>query len=524
VGENQELNLAKSVFWLIIIFGITAGLSLISIKVPLARDQGVASYLGWQILEGRVIYRDLYHFNFPGIFWTYALAFKLFGLKPISVNLFDLLFRLLTLLGVYLASARIFGTRTGLWAGLVYGLTSTVFFNDWWLNAQKETFALGGLAYSFYFFIRGKEGRRFFWGWFLVFGLFSFWAMLYKPTVILAPGMLGLYLIFSQRIELKKRVIGILMSALGFILPLIFFVGYLWSRQALDDMIEQVFIFGSQYGGQFYAGGIKTVGWVLWKIIKWGFEFGFLVASSLLGLNWLIKQKNENFRLVVWFGLGLFLNLLVQLKFFDYHFMVLILPLSIFSGVFLNYLSQANSERARLWVLFIFLVIANFTPGIARYRAELLYDFGKVSQEHFLSRYGRWGFGDICARSFFQVSQYLRSHSNKEDGVLVFGLEPGINFYAQRRSPTRFSYDLPLTYHFGKERFKAYQKRLQEEFIAGLKSNPPIYIVVVEKDNTAIEPKDSFQQCLEFIELREFLRENYYLETKIEHYYMYRRK
>ena len=84
--NGWNLNRVWVLFLLLSILILVSLLSLLSIHIPLGRDQGVAAYFGWRILNGEAVYRDLYHFNFPGIFYSYALALKLFGLKPEAVN------------------------------------------------------------------------------------------------------------------------------------------------------------------------------------------------------------------------------------------------------------------------------------------------------------------------------------------------------------------------------------------------------------------------------------------------------
>jgi len=521
---------AKTFAWLAVIFAAVAGLSLISIHLPLGRDQGVAAYFGWQVLNGKAVYRELYHFNFPGIFLTYALAFKTLGLSVEAVNAFDLVFRIFTLAGVFLAGRRLFGTRSALWAAGIYGLTTTVVYNNYWLNAQKETFALGALVFCLYFFAMGMAGSELRKKWLFLAGVCAAWAMLYKPTVALAPGLASLFLLLHKEFKLKDRGLGFASFTAGAIFLSGAVLAWLASAHSLPEMARQVFIFGSNYGGQYYTGGWKVLGLAVWKLLRWAIDFGFLAGFGLLGAALLARSKDRGFKLVFWFGLGLFLNLMVQLKFFVYHFMVLALPLSLFAGAFFGeQLSELLPSRPRtaktaVLILAAFLFASNLRADFGRYGRELLYDFGMISREDFLERYGRWGAGDISALASSKVARYLREQTGGNDKVLVFGLEPGLNFLSRRPSPTRFCYDLPLVYQSGGDRFKNYQAGIRKEFLDELGAGPPAYIVVIEKDTNTVEPGDSFGQMLEFVEFRDFIGQNYYLETKIEHYYLYRRK
>jgi hypothetical protein len=405
-----------------------------------------------------------------------------------------------------------------------------VAFNSYWLNAQKETFALGALAWCLFFLGTGlsQEGLKKF--WLFLAGVSGFAAMLYKPTVALAPGLAGLYLLFTKQYPLRERVWGLVSFGLGFAgLALVCGI-YLYATGSLSEMTKQVFIFGVNYGGQYYKGGFKVFGLAAWKILVWAVNFGFLTVVAGLGALESGRARSKGFKLMFWFGLGLFLNILVQLKFFTYHFMVLLLPLSIFAGAFFGmhlknlFPQPAGASRAAVLLLSAFLLAANLEQDFSRYPRELLYDLKLIGTDDFLEKYGKWGSGDLSVAASYKVARYLDEQTRESDQVLVFSLEPGLNFLSKRSSPTRFCYDLPLTYQYGGERFKRYQSELKREFIAGLTANPPVYVVVVEKDTSNIEPTDSFEQMRGFVEFRSFLEQNYYLETKIEHYYLYRKR
>jgi hypothetical protein len=342
--------------------------------------------------------------------------------------------------------------------------------------------------------------------------------------------MAVLFMLSRKEYPVKERAMALALFVCGFLVPAVAVAAYLSAHGALSDMASQVFVFGASYGGQYYHGGLKVLGLAVWKILAWAANYGFLVAGAALGAGLSARRKERGWKLLFWFGLGLFLNILVQLKFFDYHFMVLLLPLSIFTGVFFGrHFANLDSEKtgaakSAVLALAALLLVANLRPDAGRYLREGLYDLGMISQEDFLEKYGKYGVGDLSAAASYKVARYLREHTEPSDKVLVFSLEPGLNFLARRAAPTRFCYDLPLVYEFGGARLKSYQARIRKEFLAGLAADAPAYVVVVEKDTNTVEPKDSFEQMREFVEFRSFLEHNYLLETKIEHYYLYRKQ
>jgi hypothetical protein len=51
---------------------------------------------------------------------------------------------------------------------------------------------------------------------------------------------------------------------------------------------------------------------------------------------------------------------------------------------------------------------------------------------------------DFSLKRGDSVIQYIQSHSSPDDSVLLWGAQSSINFFAGRKSPTRFVYQLPL--------------------------------------------------------------------------------
>jgi hypothetical protein len=74
------------------------------------------------------------------------------------------------------------------------------------------------------------------------------------------------------------------------------------------------------------------------------------------------------------------------------------------------------------------------------------------------------------------VAQYIREHSEKNARIAVFGSEPEIYFYAQRRSATGYIY----TYALMEAQPDA--SRMQHEMMREIESNKPGYMVYVSHE------------------------------------------
>lgn len=138
----------RSRTWILLAAGLVVcgGLGLLSIHVPFGRDQGVSAYVAEVMAQGGTVYRDVYHFNFPGIFFAYLLARSIPLPFPESVNLFQVVIVLLTYLVLYAVARQLMRKETAALAGLFYGAFSVVMYTDYWDIAQKDSLACLPLA------------------------------------------------------------------------------------------------------------------------------------------------------------------------------------------------------------------------------------------------------------------------------------------------------------------------------------------------------------------------------------------
>ncbi|MBE3134210.1 MAG: hypothetical protein IMZ55_12095, partial [Acidobacteria bacterium] len=74
---------------LVILFGLAVRVVLL--VQPIGGDPGIYAYVGGQILDGHLPYRDVFEQKPPGVLYTYAAAFLVFGRSMIAVQVIDLL-------------------------------------------------------------------------------------------------------------------------------------------------------------------------------------------------------------------------------------------------------------------------------------------------------------------------------------------------------------------------------------------------------------------------------------------------
>ncbi len=529
---------------------LCGGLGLVSIHVPFGRDQGVSAYVAEVMAHGGAPYRDVYHFNFPSIFAAYLLARLIPLASTESVNLFHVVMVLLTYVCVYAAAAQIMSRPQAALAGFFYGAFAVVMYTDYWDIAQKESLACLPLALCLVAGLKAipaqtyqngeasnEPGHNIFSVIAVFFaGLFAGFAAQFKPT-------LGIVLIacfypaFSGRVILRPSVKSILAAVAGFIVSFVPLLVYLTLTHSTGAMIDSVLRFGGFYGGQGYQGVSNVLINSASNIISWLFKWRFLAVLSVAAVPSFGKIIDSRRRFILLFGLLLLVQVIVQMKFFTYHWIPLLLPASVLAAEGTAYLygatgraffangdggKNSRSFRAALVLVLFALFLGNLVPEGKRYKRELLYGMGMISKRDFLSPYGRWNGGDMCPLASHVVAEYIKKHTSPADPVLVFGLEPGLYVASDRFPPTRFAYDQPLVTDPGERAsFRRYRSRLREEFLADLSQSPPAYIIVIENDATSIEPADSYEQMKDFSAFHELIKSDYFLENKIEDYFIF---
>jgi len=514
---------------------ISVALGLIVVHTPLGRDQGVAAYVAMVMERGGVVYKDVYHFNLPAIFFVYRAAMELGFEPPVNVNLIQVLFTMATCPVVFLIARRMARPVAAGFAALFYALFQSVLYTDFWDVSQKESLACLPLALSLLFFLvpaRGKGGSASAMVSSFFAGVFAGLSAQFKPTLGIVL-LTSIYLAWRTRKNKARAALILLGAGVGFAVSFIPLIIYLHGHGAMEDFIESFVSFGGFYGGQYYSG----VGDFIWStaknVVRWLFHWRFLSVLALTAL-FVRERRAPAPSLVAVFGALLLIQVVVQMKYFTYHWIPLLIPISALAaqgGAALLERPEADEHdaagpfRRGLTVILLALLIGNLAPEAKRYYRHSLFVRGMTDETSLLRPYGKWGEGDINPLATREVAIYLRSRTVLSDPVLVFGHELGLYVLANRLAPTRFAYDQPLvTDPAGNAEFASFRETLRSEFIFDLESRPPKYILIIEDDETGIEPEDSYTQMLSFPRFRELIESDYVLETKIEDFFIYRRE
>jgi hypothetical protein len=494
---------------------VVLGWSLTSLWFPFAWDHGILASIGDIVLHGGMPFRDGWDMKGPVAYLPFALTQFVFGRHLWSIRVFDLALLIAACISFARMISRLSRPVAGLWAGLSLFLAYASF--GYFFTAQPDGWAGLFLVCGIAPLIGGPQQPRI--ARFAGCGVAVALATLIKPffaAFLLVP---AIDLIISMREDgTRRNVLPSVACTLGFGLPIGLIVVWFAARGALVDFFSVHLLYTSSS----YSGAPSVVHRLtgIFKFL-WGTEFAVMAPILFIGIYslWGLGRRIAGM-LVGWFGVALF-AVVLQGKFFEYHWAPIYPPLVAVSAMGLWLLVNPRAERqatgASIENVPAAIILAVCVMGLAYgpmtdIRLWIGFMTGRTSVEDYHKEFGHAddpfsAFDDIAA------AQYVASHTQETDRVLVFGNNATINFLSARQNPTRFVFGLPLTRPGGMR--DGYRK----EFLDKIASAPPAYIVVgmAHSGTTA----GALRNFPEFVQI---LAERYALETTIGHLDVYRRR
>jgi hypothetical protein len=529
----------------------------VAIRVPVllepwGGDQGGFGYIAAQILQGKVPYKDIYDLTGYGVFFTFALFFRLFGLNMAAPHIGHLVVSVATVLVVFGVSRRAFGTPAGWIAAVMFslfgnGLAFSGFgyenksaWGTYWYLSQREVFMAPLIAGAVLLMmgVSKRRGRRAGVSLFSI-GVLVGLAAVYKFTAVLMLGALIAFTgfddlrdgyLFGNRALAEKMVhvrgflgkSGIMLA--GFIAAQLPFLYYFWIHNALSPMYQALFVHVAAYAKLSRGLRIETL-----------FSGHYSVARENLIL-WLFAviscchvvfrdRRREAFLVVVWAVMSLAM-VWGQGKFFGYHFIILMPPFATLTAYgLLNFVDWSSGVRGfftnnirdiRKCFVVVTTIVTLAGFGIMNYdyyRWHALYLFGSISKNEYYRVFNEFPTHPYSFRSDYQVAEYMRSRLEKGDrlGVVFCAGDTVIHFMLGLQDVTRL---LQNWYIFSSDEFLARHevtKKLRNEFVDQLSAANPKYILCVHTPLEELVSQPTVKNDPATIRLAGFMRENYTL-------------
>lgn len=447
---------------------------------PLERDEGEYAYAAQRWLAGDVLYRDVFLQKPPAVVAVYAVVLRVLGATPAAIHWGAQLWTLGTLAVIVWLGTRWIAPPAGVAAGFVAALLTVdpALLGN---SANTELFAILPLALGIGIAsLRARPLLRA-----VAVGVLAAVALAFKPVVAPVVGLMLLVLLVRPGARLAR----VLACALGGLLVAAPVAGSFAAAGAFAAFWDATVLYNLDYGsfvsfrdyGDTFAHQIREMRRALWPV-AW--------AAALAPVALLPPRRSGRGRHLVlvaaWFVAAL-LAALAGGYLRRHYFVYLVPPVALLAGAGLHGLVRRLALGRPAVVLAPLLAL-----GIVAYAvAASPWYYHPSREEHRVRRI-------YHQNPFFEspsVGAWLAAHSEPDDSIFIFGSEPQILFYAQRRSATRYMFVYPLHAPFGRvvER--------QREALREVREARPRYVVACFLRTSLLEYPDTPH------ELREGVRE-----------------
>jgi hypothetical protein len=240
----------------------------------------------------------------------------------------------------------------------------------------------------------------------------------------------------------------------------------------------------------FYPDGEKQGIWDVFKVLL------FMIAAGCIAVFW-----KKDWRKIV-FALGLFLftaiAVTVGLSFYPHYFILAAPAWAFLAAITMTAIGDITTRlkipvpRA---VVAISLAVIVLLPSLS---AEKKYFFQMTGNEVSRSKYGGNPFPESLV-----IAEHIRQNTSPEDEIAVFGSEPQIPFYAQRKNSTGFLY----TYEMIADH--PFVDSFQLQMINEVKTAMPKYVIFVGIKPSWIARRVNNLKTFIFTEAIAFINQNY---------------
>jgi hypothetical protein len=445
------------------------------LSLPLERDEGEYAYCGQLILQGIPPYSMAYNLKLPGTYYSYALMMAAFGQSSRGIHLGLMAVCLGSMLLTYFIARRLFDNSVGAIAAVVVGLVSVsptlygqaahaTHFVTFFMLIGFYLLLLASYRHSLLFSLLGgiamglaglcKQPGLFFW----LFGPFVL-TILHDKTDC-PPGS------SQSGAPPRSTLPSLLAYGAGLMIP----IGLTLLGLRFAGVFDR-FWFWTMVYPQAYGSRIPVMSaWTNFKARLPEVTSVFTALWVMAGLGvpaLLLYPARARSRIVA--ALFLFFSFLTCIPGFHFrqhYFLPLVPALGIMVGVLIATINERAGKRLRAAPL---VTAAFFAVAVA---GGLIMKRGFFFEQN-PTELCRTVYGGNPFPESLPVAQYIKQNTREDDRIFVYGSEPQLYFYSNRKSATGYIYMYDLAYRH------LYLGRMQSDMIREVELNRPRMIVYV---------------------------------------------
>jgi hypothetical protein len=475
------LGKTRTSYLVVLLSGILTLFSLKFYDWPVNRDITTYAVMARELVEGQLLYVDVWDIKPPAIFVAYMIAQWLVSSKPLQILLLDLLPSIIVLVSLIKASEEAgFGRAAGAWAGLFWIALS----GHLWLQMHEpntEIFINACLMLAFWQLLALRR-RPSAWTALSIGVLFGI-ATLFKTVAIVIAIMIGLaYLALSPKQHKLASTSQLAIMALGGGGILAATFGYFAVTGRLWIFWEVLVDAGATYAGDIWRNILEgfTLSPFVGSLGSFGLIIGLVPWLGLALVAWLDREHRAAWLLLGAYSLAAFVAVSLPGNFYAHYFQLLVPPFCLGMGwlaVFFGKQSYANASVATTIIFGICLlgIIARQLPVYLMSAEAVLRG---TYQEVYLETQ--------------RLGQRLAHALRSEEQLYQWGEESGLYWYSGKRPPPSASVlRWPL--------FRGPQaRRLEDQTLEALLREPPDLIVAANR----ILDRSKGQKVFEWIQSR----------------------
>lgn len=468
--------------------------------MPFERDEGIYSYFGNLILEGKIPYKDFYESKFPGLFYLYAFMVKFFGDTVEGMHTGFMWMNILTMLFIYFAARSLFSPIAGIISAITYAFVSMT-PNLSGFTVQSEQGVAFFTALGFLFFAMARKYQKF--HHYFLMGIAMAMAFMVKTSGVFLVLWGGLVVIldwlFSKPRAIKNLLLNVLGYSAGGILILAIFFTIIYLKGSFSDMIWWTYTHSKDYvSAMKLEEGMTYFRYTRDAIIqnhKFFWAHSFLACALILfkGISWRDKLMG-----ITLLGFS-FLTIVPGFYFYGHYWIQVVPGLALVAG--LTYFGIEHVLRTKLpikgaqnikYVYLTVFILISFSH------------MSKLKSYYFHPNYElilRQVYGNNPFPEAMEIGNFINSHTGPEDNITLIGSEPQIYFYTRKRSPSRHAYFTAIVNAIPQH------KSWQREWISDVERQKPKYIVFFNHPFSLLVQKDVDNYVFQWA--NKYIMENY---------------
>jgi len=508
----------------LVVLLIGAVIGSVSLTYPFGRDQAIYAYAGKLLLEGKMNYLYVFDLKPPGIHYLFAMIQFVLGESMFAARIFDILWQSITAFLVAIITYKLTGQK------ILSLLSSFIciflyYRQDYWHTLQSDGMLNLFFAASVLLLLASYDSHSFIKIFFA--GVLFAVTLLFKYTVISFLPLLFIVFLLDKKILFSLRIKNVLIYSLG----MVFTGGIVWLiyyfSGALNAFYDIQLVQTPLYTKIAYA--TESQEYIFSQIVKLFLYSAYspLILISVFGFFYAAAKKLIDFRnllIIAWFVSAMF-SLIIQWKFYYYHFLVIIPVLSIGGMYGLSLIKNIFQKKKYVYKFVLILFFAAFTllaakPYLESYSTLYSYVSGKQDLKSAYIKNGFTSDSVYMISKTFKAVDIVKQNTSLNDGIFVWGFDPLIYYLSERKCVSRFIYNFPLLWNGENIAFR-------NEFVAEIKKQEPKLIIVAANDPLYFISgfnEDSKQLIKRFPEFDDFLSAKYEYKTSADDYEIYELK